>query len=153
MAHNAIVACLLVEDFEYQPLGLLDKTHIRFFGIRNIQKMFEDAGYKIVEADFVIKTPEQTEFANRWRKLPSKIRQELAWNRFGNVYQIVVRAVPKAAEGKGLRLESLPVPGPSAVSFGRGAWAKRIVAYLISFLSLNTRHRISHIFDRISFWR
>ncbi len=29
-AHNAVVACLLNEDFEYQPTGLLDKTHIRF---------------------------------------------------------------------------------------------------------------------------
>ncbi len=40
IGHNAVIACILQEDFEYQDWGLLDKTHIRFFGIENMQQTF-----------------------------------------------------------------------------------------------------------------
>ncbi len=141
VAHNAVVACLLTEDFAYQPWGLLDKTHIRFWGMRNIQKLFEEAGFKIIEADFVIKAPEQTEFAERWRKLPPDVRQALAWNRFGNVYQVVLRAVPQAAPGAPLQLESLPVPTLAAGAILRG----RILGFFTSILSQDARNRVSGV--------
>lgn len=144
VAHSAVVACLLNEDFEYQPWGLLDKTHIRFWGMRNIQQLFEEAGFKILEADFVIKAPEQTEFASRWRMLPPDVRQALAWNRFGNVYQAVLKAVPQAAPGTALRLESLAVPAPAA-----GARFDHVRAYIGSFLSANSRTRISRVLQRL----
>ncbi len=112
--HNAIVACLLDGDFEYRPWGLLDKTHIRFWGLKNIQALFEGAGLKIVEAEFVVKTPEQTELAGHWQRLPAELRQALAWNRAGNIYQVVLRAVPRIAPGSGLQLESLAVPAPAS---------------------------------------
>jgi 2-polyprenyl-3-methyl-5-hydroxy-6-metoxy-1,4-benzoquinol methylase len=149
IGHNAVIACLLAGDFEYQPWGLLDKTHIRFFSIANIQKLFEDAGFKIVEAEFVTKTPEQTEFAQRWRQLPSATRQALSANRFGTIYQVVVKAVPKHADGKELRLASLPVPTPLATSFSAGAKGNRVLAFFISFLSLSTRRRISGVLERL----
>jgi SAM-dependent methyltransferase len=149
VAHSAVVACLLNEDFEYQPWGLLDRTHIRFWGIRNIQKLFDEAGFKIVEADFVVRAPEQTEFAGRWRKLPREARKALEWNRFGNVYQVVLRAVPLAADGEALQLESLDVPAPGAGGFSAGARRSRLLAFLISFLSLETRARISRLLQRL----
>ncbi|MBI4989031.1 MAG: class I SAM-dependent methyltransferase [Rhodocyclales bacterium] len=149
VAHNAVVACLLNEDFEYQPWGLLDKTHIRFWGMKNIQKLFEEAGFKIIEADFVVRSPEQTEFASRWRKLPAKTRQALACNPFGNVYQVVVRAVPQTAAGNGLRLESQLVPSPAAGAFSAGARGSRVLGFFISFLSLTTRARISRLLQRL----
>ena len=145
IAHSAVVACLLAEDFEYQPWGLLDKTHIRFWGMKNIQKLFDEAGFKVIEVDFVIRSPEQTEFAARWRKLPEEVRQALAWNRYGNVYQVVVKAVPEAATGTGLRLEDQPAPAPKASSFSAGARGSRVLGYFISFLSLETRARISRM--------
>ena len=149
IAHSAVVACLLAEDFEYQPWGLLDKTHIRFWGMKNIQKLFDEAGFKVIEVDFVIRSPEQTEFAARWRKLPEEVRQALAWNRYGNVYQVVVKAVPEAAPGTVLRLEDQPVPAPKASSFSAGARGSRVLGYFISFLSLETRARISRMLHRL----
>lgn len=148
VAHSAVVACLLNEDFEYQPWGLLDKTHIRFWGMKNIQKLFEEAGFKISEVDFVVRSPEQTEFANRWRKLPARTRQALAWNKFGNVYQVVLKAVPQTAAGQGLRLEAQPIPAPAPGAFSGGARGNRVLGFLISFLSLETRARISHLLQR-----
>lgn len=149
VAHNALVSCLLAEDFEYQPWGLLDRTHIRFFGIKNIQRLFNDAGFKIVEADFVVKAPEQTEFAKSWRKLSAEARQALAANRFGSVYQVVVKAVPRTSPGKGLQLMSLPVPSPTASSFSIGAKGSRIMGLMLSFLGLRSRERIFRLLERI----
>jgi 2-polyprenyl-3-methyl-5-hydroxy-6-metoxy-1,4-benzoquinol methylase len=146
--HNAVIACLLNGDFEYQPRGLLDKTHIRFFALKNIQRLFNDAGYKIIEADFVVKTPTQTEFAQNWRHLPSKTRQALAGNKFGMIYQVVVKAVPDSAPGKGLRLETIPVASSDPGSFSTGSRGSRTLGFILSFMSLNTRDRISNILQR-----
>jgi 2-polyprenyl-3-methyl-5-hydroxy-6-metoxy-1,4-benzoquinol methylase len=102
--HSVIHACLLDEDFEYSDIGLLDRTHIRFFGIKNIQRLFENAGLKIVHAEFVVRKPEHTEFAKRWANTPSDIRSVLVRNPFGSVYQVVVKAVPEDAAGKAISL-------------------------------------------------
>ena len=149
IGHNAVIACLLTGEFGYQPWGLLDKTHIRFFGIESIQRLFNESGFKIIEVDYVIKTPEQTEFAQRWRKLPTATRQALASNPFGTIYQVVVKAVPTAAPGNGLQLSSQPVPLPIATSFSAGAKGNRVLGFLISFLSLRTRQRISQALSRV----
>jgi 2-polyprenyl-3-methyl-5-hydroxy-6-metoxy-1,4-benzoquinol methylase len=102
--HSVVHACLFDEDFEYNDFGLLDRTHIRFFGIKNIQKLFQDAGMKIVHAEFVIRNPEHTEFARTWAKTPVLFREALALNPFGLVYQVIVKAVPVSGEGLAISL-------------------------------------------------
>lgn len=109
VGHSAIHACLLEEDFEYGDFGLLDRTHIRFFGIKNIQKLFFDAGLNIIEAEFVVRHPEHTEFAKRWSRISPELRKLLAENPFGSVYQIILKAVPSQADGALIDLMRLPV--------------------------------------------
>jgi 2-polyprenyl-3-methyl-5-hydroxy-6-metoxy-1,4-benzoquinol methylase len=111
--HNAVLACLAAGDFEYRDWGLLDRTHIRFFGLRNIERLFIDAGLKIVAAEFVVTPPEQTELAERWQQTPAAFKKGLAHNRFGSVYQVVVKAREDADPQSGLRLDSLPVAAPA----------------------------------------
>lgn len=108
VGHSAIHACLMEEDFEYRDCGLLDRTHIRFFGIKNIQKLFDDAGLKIIHAEFVLRKPENTEFSARWAKTSFTLRRALLANKFGLVYQVVVKAVPINAQGKAISLMDLP---------------------------------------------
>jgi 2-polyprenyl-3-methyl-5-hydroxy-6-metoxy-1,4-benzoquinol methylase len=151
VGHNAIVASLLVGDFEYQPWGLLDKTHIRFFAIKNIQKLFNDAGFKIVEADFVIKTPEQTEFANAWRKLPAETRSVLSNNKYGTIYQVVIKAMPESAPEHGLQIASMDIPAPIPDFYSSGAKGSRLLGFVISHISLNNRAKISRFLSRIGF--
>lgn len=115
--HSAVIACLLGDDFDYRPWGLLDRTHIRWFGMKNIQRLFDDAGWKIVEADFVVKAPEDTELAAHWKELPAATREALATSRFGNVYQVVLKAVPRSAPGAEVQLVELPVVPPMRGSF------------------------------------
>lgn len=93
-SHAAILACLLNNDFDYRDWGLLDRTHIRFFSMKNLQALFEGAGLTIVDFSFVLKHPEETEFAEAWRALPPRTRAVLEMGDFANVYQVVIRAVP-----------------------------------------------------------
>lgn len=109
VSHSSVVACLMDEDFHYQDVGLLDRTHIRFFGIKNIQNLFEDAGMKIVHAEFVVRAPEHTEFSKCWAKTPQELRDALANNPFGLVYQVIVKAVPVTSEGVAISLMDLAV--------------------------------------------
>ena len=113
VGHCSLLACLIQEDFEYREWGLMDKTHIRFFGIHNIQALYESAGMVIEEARFVIRTPEQTEFADRWARLPTETRAALSHNPFRHVYQVVSRAVPAERARNPVRLADLLAPAPA----------------------------------------
>ena len=118
-SHAGIVACLLAEDFRYGDWGLLDKTHIRFFSMRNVQSLLEGAGLKVVDARFVIKHPAETEFADIWRALSDDQRTLLETQPHSNVYQIVAKTVPadRHPELSSRLLSELVVPRPSDVTY------------------------------------
>lgn len=149
VGHNAVISCLLTNDFEYRPCGLLDQTHVRFFGISNIQEMFETAGFKIIEVEFVVAAPERTEFAARWRSLPMETRRALSLNRFGSVYQVVVKAVRTSAPGKRLRLNSIEVPAEARRPYNVLTRGKRVIVNVISSLRLRMHIGISRLLERV----
>lgn len=152
IGHNAVIGCLLNADFEYQEWGLLDKTHIRFFSIKNIQHLFSQAGLKIIEAEFVVRETEQTEFSRYWRKLPEQLRRELNKNKFGTVYQVVIKAIPVSSPGKSLKLESLAVPTVGTNILSSMTFRLRAITYVKkmarSYLSIKMRTRISNFLIR-----
>lgn len=47
--HLSVVAGLLAGAWPYQPAGILDRTHMRFFTLREIVELFEGAGLVIAE--------------------------------------------------------------------------------------------------------
>lgn len=143
--HNAVVSCLLCNDFAYRPLGLLDRTHLRFFGIANIQRLFNDAGFKIVEADFIVAAPERTEFAGQWRSLSMATRKALSSNKFGTVYQVVVRAVSASAPGKGLQIASLAVPRVTSNVARIRVNANRVMGKVFSLSVIRLRDAVSQV--------
>ena len=109
--YNGVLASLLDTDFKYRDCGLLDEGHIRFFGIKNMQALFDDAGLGVVDAEFVIRLPEDTEFAEVWGATPPLQRTSLLENSFGSVYQVVVRAAPIQSAGKVISLLDLTGEG------------------------------------------
>lgn len=143
VGHSVIHACLLEEDFEYGDSGLLDRTHIRFFGIKNMQKLFEDAGMKIIHAEFVVRNPEHTEFSKRWAKTSPELRSVLAKNPFGLVYQVIVKAVPEHAGGEAVSLISMSVL-PQTPSF-----RESFKAFLRLHLSVKMYSRIQWIASKM----
>ncbi|HNQ04736.1 MAG TPA: class I SAM-dependent methyltransferase [Thiobacillaceae bacterium] len=152
IAHSAIIACLLNEDFAYQSWGLLDRTHVRFWGLKNMQKLFENAGFKIIEAEFVVLGPEQTEFAHFWHKLPKSSREMLSRSRFGCVYQVVIRAVPRSADGKALQLMDLNVSRPAIYPYGDHSASRRLLRELGARLDPATQARIVRLLRRFRLW-
>lgn len=149
VGHNAIIASLFASDFSYQPWGLLDSTHLRFFGIHNVKDLVKLADLKITQADFVIKSPEETEFAKRWRELPAVLRQALSSNSFGSVYQIIVKAVPVDSTEKEINLLDLEFNNHATES----KFTSKIRNYVLSYVSLHTRQRIRRIIDYVNLKR
>jgi len=112
VGHAAIGACLMDEDFEYRPWGLLDRTHIRFFGVKNMQELCASQDMAIEKAEFVVRAPEMTEFVHRWLRLPEDVRHALQRNRFSDVYQVIIKAKPAGKVASPVRLMDMEVIPP-----------------------------------------
>lgn len=118
VGHAAVIACMMNGNFEYRDWGLLDRTHIRFFGLKNIEDLFTNAGLKIVEARYVTKPPEETEFASHWNALAPAVQVALRSSPYANLYQVVLKAIPAERPGSGITLvpERIPQSVPNFFS-------------------------------------
>lgn len=113
VGNAAVLGCLVDEDFEYRDWGLLDRTHVRFFGMKNVQNLLESQGMSIEQAEFVVRTPEMTEFVQRWKRLPADVQAALQKNRYSHVFQVVTRSVPRERAENNIYLMSQPVEPPA----------------------------------------
>ncbi|WP_234119662.1 glycosyltransferase [Clostridium hydrogenum] len=50
--HYSVIRNLLNGNWTYEDAGILDRTHVRFFTLNEIGKMFIEAGYEIKEINF-----------------------------------------------------------------------------------------------------
>jgi cephalosporin hydroxylase/SAM-dependent methyltransferase len=55
--HVSVVSALLRGDFQYQPLGIMDETHVRFFTYASFTKLLLDAGLEPEIVDHVPSPP------------------------------------------------------------------------------------------------
>lgn len=136
VGHAAVASCLINGDFEYREWGLLDRTHIRFFGLKNIENLFTQAGLKIVDVKYVVKTPEETEFAASWCRLSVRMQEALGSVDHADVYQVVIKAVPVNYPGRAVALV------PPARRQVRTPLAKLWKVRLANYLSPHTQRRI-----------
>jgi 2-polyprenyl-3-methyl-5-hydroxy-6-metoxy-1,4-benzoquinol methylase len=117
---NGVIASLYAGDFAYKDWGLLDKTHIKFFGIDNIQNLVDGAGLAITDVHFVVRLPERTEFSVVWSNLPEVMRSLLNKNTSGMVYQVVLKAKSRAGTNNnsdvGIRLRDRLVDVPNILA-------------------------------------
>jgi 2-polyprenyl-3-methyl-5-hydroxy-6-metoxy-1,4-benzoquinol methylase len=150
--HSAVIACLLESDVAYQEYGLLDRTHIRFFGLKNMQEMFDSAGLRIVETEFVVRSPEQTELAVNWRRLGRPLKSALSDSPYGNLYQVVVKAEVGPPDRSSIRLLDVPIP-PPGTDWPSHTMSSNVVgrlkAAVLPYLSADTRMRIKHALSRL----
>ena len=102
--HAALAASFLSGNIAYRDWGLLDRTHIRFFGLRNIEALVHQADLKIVEARYVRRSPEESELAANWLELPDQLRKALHSLPNINIYQVVIRAVPAESDKQAISL-------------------------------------------------
>jgi 2-polyprenyl-3-methyl-5-hydroxy-6-metoxy-1,4-benzoquinol methylase len=91
----------LFGKFDYQSIGLLDYTHLRFFTLRSAVALIENSGYRIVEFHPIIGGRFCSRFRLLWQGL-ANLRPSL----FG--YQLLFRAQPREQD------ENIPIrPGPA----------------------------------------
>lgn len=146
VAHASILACLVDEDFAYSERGLLDKTHIRFFGIKNMQALIEDSGLKISAAEFVLKKPEDTEFHKKWAKLTSNERELFSKHKFSNVYQVVIKAVSQDSSDSEVSLKTLTLDEPKIhlqqrlIRIARKFLSEKTLLKIKAFLNIKSRY-------------
>tara|TARA_R110002073_G_scaffold22769_1_gene78479 strand:+ start:711 stop:1553 length:843 start_codon:yes stop_codon:yes gene_type:complete len=127
IGHAAVASCLVNGDFEYRDWGLLDRTHIRFFGLRNIEALFAQAELKIIDVKYVIKPPEETEFAASWSQLSTTVQDALKSSSHSDIYQVVIKAVPLSYSGIAMSL--MPPPKRTATN-SAASWKTRIARHL-----------------------
>lgn len=54
--HHTVLASLLAGNWTYEPEGILDRTHLRFFTRREIEKLFYRAGFRVAVTQCVVPT-------------------------------------------------------------------------------------------------
>lgn len=87
IGHNDVLAKLFLNQFEYTPLGLLDDTHIHFWGIENLQELAQKSGLSIRVLDGTYQHPYETEQRPDREKLPKAFTDVMACRPYNEVYQ------------------------------------------------------------------
>lgn len=88
VAHNDIILKLLHNRWDYTRTGLLDDTHIHFWGAENLKELAQKAGLEIICLEGLEQPTLTTEQSDG--KLDSKEYQFLQTHRYGEVYQFVL---------------------------------------------------------------
>ncbi|MFI5003718.1 MAG: methyltransferase domain-containing protein [Solirubrobacterales bacterium] len=99
VAHASVRLALLEGRFQYQDLGLLDRTHLRFFTHESIAQLFDEAELAIVEMHRQEAPIDTTEIAVHTDAVPAEVIRELERDPDARTYQFVIKALPLAAPG------------------------------------------------------
>ena len=118
--HSTVVAAFYNSDIDLRPSGILDKTHIRFFGLKNLDVLHAHAGLAVTDVHYVVRAPEETEFAASWRLLPENVRQLLSSRACADIYQVVTMAAKAATVKNPVQLSTSSRPA----SPGKRFWQK-----------------------------
>jgi chromosome segregation ATPase len=84
--------------FEYTPLGLLDRTHLRFFDRSGAEQLIADGGLVISERLRVSRGLEETEIAVAKDEIPPSLAEILAHDPDSTTYQFIFVARRAADE-------------------------------------------------------
>jgi len=92
--HGDVLLNLLNGDFHYTSTGLLDVTHLRFFGLKNIYSLFADCDYQIKDIQTTNQKIGTTELKVDMAKLPRDLVLFIQSLPDSAVYQYIFRAYP-----------------------------------------------------------
>lgn len=92
--HGDVLLNLLCGDFHYTSLGLLDETHLRFFGQKNVFQLFADCSYQITDFTTTNRGVGTTELKVDDGKIPKNVMEFIKSLPNTTVYQFIFTAHP-----------------------------------------------------------
>lgn len=95
VTHNDVILSMCNNSWRYTSIGLLDDTHIRFFGEEDLDSLMESAGLCITIQDATIRATLTTEQKCSNQTINSEFLQYLKKRPYGEVYQFVLTAQKK----------------------------------------------------------
>ena len=93
IAHGDVRLSLLHGSFQYRELGLLDRTHLRFFTVDSIRELLHAAGLTVVDTNRVIVPLFATELELKKEDFPDAVIDETRANPEYETYQFVMKSV------------------------------------------------------------
>ena len=94
VAHNSVIIELLNDEFHYNPTGILDNTHVRFFTRSSFQRMAGESGWAVVNERAKRIRVGETEIKNTYGDVPKELAKELIHRPLGDVYQYMFVLTP-----------------------------------------------------------
>jgi 2-polyprenyl-3-methyl-5-hydroxy-6-metoxy-1,4-benzoquinol methylase len=94
VAHGDVRMALLRGDFPYSEIGLLDRTHIRFFTKRSLWDLIREAGLVLVETRRIVVPLFQTELGVEPNGIDPSTLELIRRDPEAETYQFVIKAVP-----------------------------------------------------------
>lgn len=77
IAHWTVRLNLLRGRFDYQPLGIMDATHLRWFTRRSLFRLFAQAGYSVVETKASAGMWMEVYQSRPWRWIPRRVLRKV----------------------------------------------------------------------------
>jgi 2-polyprenyl-3-methyl-5-hydroxy-6-metoxy-1,4-benzoquinol methylase len=93
VAHGDVRLALLRGSFEYRDIGLLDRTHIRFFTRQSVRELLGEAGLVVVDTRRVIVPLFQTELGLKEEDYSDAVVDEIRADADCETYQFVMKSV------------------------------------------------------------
>jgi O-antigen biosynthesis protein len=93
VSHGDVRLSLLQGSFAYRDLGLLDRTHIRFFTLETIRELLRDAGLLVVETKRVIVPLFGSELEVRRDGVRQSVIDDVLADPEAETYQFVMKSV------------------------------------------------------------
>jgi ubiquinone/menaquinone biosynthesis C-methylase UbiE len=90
IAHSSIKYNLLTNNFNYTSMGLLDKTHIRFFTLNSIIAELSKNEFWIDKIEYIFSGPGQSEQYIDYAKYPPEIIDYIENDIESSIYQIFI---------------------------------------------------------------
>lgn len=110
ITHNDILLKAWAERFDYTSTGLLDDTHIHFWGLENLEKLAKGSGMTLRGVEATYCATGATEQFARTEKQAGRLLENILKTRVGGeIYQFVVTLDknPAAGEVPSLRVPSI----------------------------------------------
>ncbi len=87
ICHNDVLSQLYLNCVRYTSIGLMDDTHIHFWGRENINSFARASGYDVLLTDAVYVSPFSTEQNADPKQLPAVWHKALSMRDYNDVYQ------------------------------------------------------------------